>query len=97
MNRERTKELLPIIQHFAEGGDIETKWREGWVANNDPTWTGGLGYRKALKPPKDRWENSDNDGGFLVFASKEDAQGNAEAGNWDHIAVHYRLVENDNE
>ena len=32
MNRERAKELLPIIQAFAEGKDVQ------WRANKNDSW-----------------------------------------------------------
>ena len=31
MNRERAKELLPIIQAYAEGKDVQIKLDNGWM------------------------------------------------------------------
>ena len=54
MTREEAKELLPIIQAFAEGKTIEYRWIGGaWKVANTPTWSSCLFYR--IKPePKYR-------------------------------------------
>ena len=54
MTREEAKELLPIIQAFAEGKTIEFMLTDGdWQVANSPTWRSGLTYR--IKPePKYR-------------------------------------------
>ena len=38
MNRERAKELLPVIQAFADGEEIQLKGAYGWVTLKDPLW-----------------------------------------------------------
>ena len=38
MNREQAKELLPIIQAFADGKEVQLKKTDGWVALKDPLW-----------------------------------------------------------
>lgn len=49
MNRERAKELLPIIQAFAEGKDIQAKPPGfGWKTPTDPAFFNGDEYR--IKP-----------------------------------------------
>jgi hypothetical protein len=52
MTRERAKELLPIIQAFAEGKEIEHHSTMGdvygWCTVSDPDWKGNLDYR--IKP-----------------------------------------------
>ena len=54
MTREEAKELLPIIQAFAEGKNIEYKNEFGsWTATDCPLWTNHSKYR--IKPePKYR-------------------------------------------
>lgn len=55
MNRERAKELLPIIQAFAEGKKIErsVKDKNAWSVTDYPTWINNRDYR--IKPgPKYR-------------------------------------------
>lgn len=55
MNKERAKELLPIIQAFAEGKEIEyrTKDEDDWSDIFYPTWIDNRDYR--IKPePKYR-------------------------------------------
>ena len=54
MTREEAKELLPIMQAFAEGKTIEYRESGGaWKVANTPTWSSCLFYR--IKPePKYR-------------------------------------------
>ena len=54
MTREQAKELLPIIQAFAEGKTIQYLDKiDGWRDYNDPSFCGNLKYR--IKPePKHR-------------------------------------------
>ena len=49
MTREEVKELLPIIQAFAEGKTIEYREHDGeWKVAHTPTWSSRLFYR--IKP-----------------------------------------------
>lgn len=51
MNREQAKELLPIIQAFAEGKAIQSKYIDGsntWWDDNDISFGDGVEYR--IKP-----------------------------------------------
>lgn len=57
MNRNKTKELLPIIQAFAEGKAIESRCVKGdkslWYDDKDPSFDDDFEYR--IKPePKYR-------------------------------------------
>lgn len=57
MNRNKTKELLPIIQAFAEGKAIESRCIKGdtslWYDDKDPSFDNDFEYR--IKPePKYR-------------------------------------------
>ena len=54
MTREEAKELMPIIQAFAEGKTIEYREHVGeWEEAHTPTWSSRLFYR--IKPePKYR-------------------------------------------
>ena len=54
MTREEAKELLPIMQAFAEGKTIEYRESSGaWKVAHTPTWSSHLFYR--IKPePKYR-------------------------------------------
>lgn len=54
MTREEAKELMPIIQAFAEGKTIEYREYDGeWKVAHTPTWSSRLFYR--IKPePKYR-------------------------------------------
>lgn len=49
MTREEAKELLPIMQAFAEGKTIEYRgYDEAWKVAQTPTWSSSLDYR--IKP-----------------------------------------------
>lgn len=54
MNREEAKELLPIIQAFAEGKKIEYSDGENWIETETPSWSNYY-YTYRIKPePKYR-------------------------------------------
>ena len=40
MNREEAKELLPIIQAFAEGREVQLKYSSGWDSKESVAFTG---------------------------------------------------------
>ena len=48
MNRERAKELLPIIKAYAEGAEVECYSGTGWLRAGTPTFDDLLKYR--IKP-----------------------------------------------
>lgn len=51
MDRNRAKELLPIIKAFSEGKDIETKTGSGWISIENMSFTGKPdNYRIKLEP-----------------------------------------------
>lgn len=54
MNRIQAKELLPIIQAFAEGKTVEYKIEKGWVQTNVPTFNPYLWEYRIKPEPKYR-------------------------------------------
>ena len=40
MNRKQAKEMLPIIQAFAEGKGVETKTGSGWISIENMSFAG---------------------------------------------------------
>ncbi len=61
MNRERAKELLPVIQAFADGEDIEAKGLGDWIVTTDATWKAECTYR--IKPkPREFWISIEENG-----------------------------------
>ena len=56
MNRLRAKQLLPIIEAFANGEEIECRSNDTreWVTDSEHTWTTYMQYR--IKPkPREGW------------------------------------------
>ena len=54
MNRKRAKELLPIIQAYANGEDIQIKASDKWLTWDSYSFTGIGEYR--IKPsPREFW------------------------------------------
>ena len=53
MNRERAKELLPIIKAYANGEDIQIKLSDGWTTWESYSFTGTTEYR--IKPKPREW------------------------------------------
>ena len=84
MTREEAKELLPIIQAYAEGKTIECKCKSllgSWIEAKSPSWSVKLEYR--IKPePKYRpfntqeecWEEMHNHPDFGWIKSKTDGR-----------------------
>jgi hypothetical protein len=101
MDRERVKELLPIIQAFAEGKAIQWRWSPyvHWLPVDrlhDISDVKGLEYRIKPEPPKPRewWINE--------YASRMDAYDSREwadlyAGSGRIRCVHVREVLGDEE
>ena len=54
MTREEAKQLLPIIQAFAEGKCIETKTGSGWVNMENMSFTGKPKAYRIKSEPKYR-------------------------------------------
>lgn len=59
MTREETKELLPIMQAFAEGKIIEYKFGNGWLETNCPVWTRDSEYRIKSEPKYRPFKNQE--------------------------------------
>ena len=55
MNRERAKELLPMIQAFADGKEIEYRSLSlgKWIPTSTPSWEDVVEYR--IKPEPREW------------------------------------------
>ena len=66
MNRNRAKELLPIIQAFAEGKDIQykTELSNGWNKASYPIFSDEREYREYRIKPEPRE--------FLILVSVDD-------------------------
>jgi len=54
MNREEAKKLLPIIQAYAEGKQLQIQYKSEWKDVDDPSFTSPPGcYR--IKPEPREW------------------------------------------
>ena len=52
MDRKRTKELLPLIQDFANGASIQCRYKgTNWHNINEPSWLAANEYRVTPAPP----------------------------------------------
>lgn len=54
MTREQAKKLLPIIQAFSEGKNIETKTGSGWVSIESMSFAGNPNSYRIKPEPKYR-------------------------------------------
>ena len=63
MTREEAKQLLPIIQAFAEGKAIESRCIKGdkslWYDDEDPSFDNDLEYRIKIKPKYRSFKNAE--------------------------------------
>jgi hypothetical protein len=103
MTPERAKELLPIIQAFAEGKTIECNHYIDniWVSVSNPSWVEGCHYR--IKPePVYGWicivKSNASRTGYVnssIFASEHAAKAHAEQAKTFHKIVKIRLDNTD--
>lgn len=54
MNRKEAKQLLPIIQAFAEGKGVETKTCSGWISIENMSFAGNPDSYRIKPEPKYR-------------------------------------------
>ena len=60
MNREQTKELIEVMQHFVDGGEVEyfSSAHGAWYTVEHPTWADHVKYRiKKLTKPSIDWSH----------------------------------------
>lgn len=97
MNRERMKQLLPVMQAFAEGKEIEANVGRGWSKCSDPSWYNDSEYRIKPDPPRVLLRVEDETGRMYQTSWEDERktmQGIVEA--WNKTATSgcvYRLVE----
>jgi len=73
MNRERAKQLLPIIQAFAEGKAIEVRHLTSsvWMAVSDPIWSNDHEYRVTPEPKWRPWTKDEVPKVFMARRKKK--------------------------
>lgn len=59
MKREESKELLPIIQAFADGKRIEYGNDDDWSETDNPTWSTDFVYRIKSEPKYRPFKNQE--------------------------------------
>lgn len=82
MTREEAKELLPIMQAFAEGKTIEYREYGGaWKVARTPTWSSHLSYRikpepeyRPFKTKEECWNEMQNHQPFGWLKSKKNGR-----------------------
>lgn len=93
MNREQAKRLLPIIQAFADGEDVQSEviCENGWADISYPDFDPV--YKWRIKPkPLERWLVVNRDGETFTYKTHEKADATAEEMNRCGHAKPYRVV-----
>lgn len=75
MKRERLKELLPVMQHYANGGEVEVRHpNHCWGSTVDPAWRDDSEYRIKPEPEYVPLEAEDwiKDGPWWFLAHEDD-------------------------
>lgn len=54
MNRKEAKILMPVIQAFADGKDVETKTSSGWISIENMSFVGNPDSYRIKPEPKYR-------------------------------------------
>ena len=101
MNRERAKELLPIIQAFAEGKAIEYRYKDGkWKSPTisplfeDLSFNDDIEYR--IKPePEVIYVNKWFDGSNVAYKTKREAETSVYINKYKYIAKKFIEVIDD--
>lgn len=78
MNREQTREAIKVMQHFADGGEVECKQCDGsWGRLMDPNWQfSSCEYR--IKPkPLECWVNVYQHDQLVIHPSQDEAREHA--------------------
>ena len=100
MNREETKAAIEVMQHFADGGEVERKRPfSDWETEVDnPAWNWeGRCYRKAVIKPSIDWSHvaerfdwmaTDEDGETYAYEREPSIRNNI----WGASGVHVRVV-----
>jgi len=91
MTPERARELLPIIQAYAEGKTVQYFVNGRWVNHGDPDFTGQANKYRIKPEPKVIYVNEYPDGksyGHAAWETKEQAESNAIGAN-RRVAVKY--------
>lgn len=73
MNRERAKELLPIIEAYSKGGTVQIRLDENgrWIDVDEPDFRGYDGdYRIKPEPHDIKWAAEQMRFGYLVRRSR---------------------------
>ena len=61
MNRERTRQLLPVMQAFADGDQVQFEnVSKDWVDDPDPSFASTAHWRIKPKEPREFWLNMDD-------------------------------------
>ena len=78
MNREAAKKLIPIMQAYADGKDVQFKTVNGWHDAPSPTPAFDARFEWRVKPePKEVWIIYDRDGDAReTHSSKDEAEAN---------------------
>lgn len=79
MNREETKEAIKVMQHYADGGEVEASGGDGWhrfISPGAPSWNWvDFEYRIKEEPMSIDWSHLRDD----IIAVAADSYGNAYA------------------
>jgi len=80
MTPERARELLPIIQAYAEGKTVQYFVNGRWVNHGDPDFTGQANKYRIKPEPKVIYVNEYNGMGYEALDSKDKAESLASIG-----------------
>ena len=90
---ERTKDKITIMQAYANGEELQFKYRDTWKQVNTPNWD-WVQYDYRIKPePLEIWVNT-YPGNIAAHSTEKSAIKTAK-GNALYVAVHMREVIDD--
>lgn len=74
MNREETKEAIAVMQHYADGGDVESVSLRGnkiYQAASNPCWDWAAGPYRIKRRSGECWAEVNSDSSINVYRNQE--------------------------
>lgn len=90
MTRDEAKKLLPVIQAFADGKQVQARLNcnASWVDRKDPGFDSAYEYR--IKPePLECWVTVDCNGDLYAFKEASGAECEYENGLYSPYTIHH--------
>ena len=90
MKRERARELLPVIQAYADGKVIQTwETQDQWIDGGEASFRDGFKYRIKPEPKLRAWTRKECPQAFIIQSKSADCRANIaiKQSGYDHVRL----------